>query len=1197
MMKQITQFALLLHVLLFNPALQAQDSLEQNTFVPKLMAPIGHSNFIHGVRFSPDEKYVITSSGDNTAKVWDLNSRKVVMELYHTRAGVFYSEFSPDGKFILTAPVIPNAKIWDAKSGQEIRELTGHTGSINSARHSQDGKYIVTASSDSTAKVWNAFTGEEVLALKGHTQKVYSAQFSPDQQLVLTASADSTAKVWNVSSGKEILEFRGHANRVYSALFSPNGKLALTASTDGTAKIWNVKTGLELATLAGHTGAVWSALFSPDGTQIITTSSDSTAKIWDVHTGKEILTLKGHTGSVRSAQFSANGRRIVTTGLDETTKMWDALTGRMLFEMKGYTAAIPSFSFSPDKQKLVIASWDHTAKVLDLKKGIISTVLQGHHSNLTSAQYSPDGKYIATASWDLSARVWDAHSGKELLELSGHHGSVRSALYSPDGAHIVTASWDSTAMVWNALTGENRWLLDEHTNIVGSAKYSPDGKQIVTTSWDRTAIIWDAHTGKKHRVLEGHNGSVMTANYSPDGSRIVTVSLDKTAKVWSALTGQEYWTLTGHKGYLYSAYFCLNGNHIITRNSDQTGQLWDADSGAEILEFKTKRDFKLAAKTCPNVMQSAVANSFNSSLKFFEADSLTEAFRFFPIDTSDWVVIHPSGLFDASPGAMDKMYYLVGREIIELEQLKERYYEPGLFQRVMAQDGRGLRDVKKFESLEMYPEVLAEIKNDTLNIHLIERNGGIGKVSLFINSKEVQADVNPERNTALTVDLTQFEKFYRTDTFNRIGIRAYNAEGWLKSQRVMLEYAAEFVHRKGQQGVQPLVVEKAHQPKYYAIVIGTSDYSGTQLDLNYADKDSKDMAHALGQTAEILFGTKNVQVNWFSTSTLSSAQTASKENIKAAFDSIANAANPEDVLVVYLSGHGVTFGGLENEQFYYLTKDVYSGDLSDPAIRKNYAMSTEELTQWVNAIPAQKQILILDACASGKVVEDLLAVRNVPTSQIRALDRMKDRTGMFVLAGSAADKVSYEASQFGQGLLTYSLLLGMSGAALADGGSVDVMQLFQFARDKVPEFAQDIGGIQTPTLAFPTGASSFDIGLVTEAVHIPLEEVKPVFVRSNFQEEANFEDVVGLSLALDAYLLDASAAISSKGAIFVDANQFKGAYSIKGRYLLKGNQLQLQGGLFKNKEKVEGFELAGSKNDVDGLIQRIITEVNRILNQ
>ena len=84
----------------------------------------------------------------------------------------------------------------------------------------------------------------------------------------------------------------------------------------------------------------------------------------------------------------------------------------------------------------------------------------------------------------------------------------------------------------------------------------------------------------------------------------------------------------------------------------------------------------------------------------------------------------------------------------------------------------------------------------------------------------------------------------------------------------------------------------------------------------------------------------------------------------------------------------------------------------------------------IKRIPALKQVLLLDTCASGKLVERLTDKREVDGSQIRALDRLKDRTGMHVLAGCAADAVSYEATRYGQGLLTYSLLTGMTGGAL-----------------------------------------------------------------------------------------------------------------------------------------------------------------------
>ncbi len=301
--------------------------------------------------------------------------------------------------------------------------------------------------------------------------------------------------------------------------------------------------------------------------------------------------------------------------------------------------------------------------------------------------------------------------------------------------------------------------------------------------------------------------------------------------------------------------------------------------------------------------------------------------------------------------------------------------------------------------------------------------------------------------------------------------------------------------------------------------------------------------------------------------------------------------------MVYLSGHGNTYGSSGKEQFYYLTKDVYSGELKDPQIRSSYAVSTDELTQWINSIAAQKQVMILDACSSGKVVEDLLAFRSLPASQIRAMDRMKDRTGMFVLAGSATDKASFEASQFGQGLLTYSLLLGMGGAALKDGQSVDVMNLFQFARDKVPEFAEDIGGVQIPLLAFPTDASSFDIGLVTDEVKITLNAVKPLFTRSNFQEDERWIDLLKISKTLDNYLLDASSDPGGREIIFLDINDYDNAYFVTGRYVVKKDQITLYGRLNRGQDTLGDFTATGTTSEINHLMEEILDEVVRIINQ
>ncbi|MCB9080251.1 MAG: caspase family protein [Lewinellaceae bacterium] len=241
------------------------------------------------------------------------------------------------------------------------------------------------------------------------------------------------------------------------------------------------------------------------------------------------------------------------------------------------------------------------------------------------------------------------------------------------------------------------------------------------------------------------------------------------------------------------------------------------------------------------------------------------------------------------------------------------------------------------------------------------------------------------------------------------------------------------------------------------------------MDLRFADQDARAMATSLQIAGEGLFGKKNVQVSLFTTDTSGQAISPSRQNIEAAFNKVRSLAKPEDILVIYFSGHGVNYGAGDQGQFYYLTRDISSSDISDEQVRKTRTISSTELTEWIKQIPAMKQVFILDACNSGKVVVDLASgSKDLSASQVRALDRMKDRTGMFVLAGSAADKVSYEATQYGQGLLTYSLLEGMSGLGLTDDKRVDVMTLFQRSRDRVPELAQGIGVFKPPCWLYPS---------------------------------------------------------------------------------------------------------------------------------
>jgi hypothetical protein len=79
---------------------------------------------------------------------------KSLAELRGHTAWVWSAAFSPDSKWIVTASRDNTARVWEASTGKSIAELRGHTYHVWSAAFSLDGKWIVTASADQTARVW-----------------------------------------------------------------------------------------------------------------------------------------------------------------------------------------------------------------------------------------------------------------------------------------------------------------------------------------------------------------------------------------------------------------------------------------------------------------------------------------------------------------------------------------------------------------------------------------------------------------------------------------------------------------------------------------------------------------------------------------------------------------------------------------------------------------------------------------------------------------------------------------------------------------------------------------------------------------------------------------------------------------------------------------------------------------------------------
>jgi WD40 repeat protein/serine/threonine protein kinase len=261
---------------------------------------------VASARFSPDGRRVVTSSWDNTARVWNIIGPRAEIKLVGHAGYVNDAVFSPgDGRFVATAGRDNRAILWDSGTGKLIARFDGedgHHGAVTSVAFDAGSQRLVTASQDRTAKIWDVKTrkvlvtlggpprGEKIQAgamhIRPHSQAVLRAEFSPDGTRVLTAGEDNRAILWNAVTGEPILQLQGHTAAVTSVCFSVDGKRAITGSRDATAKLWELKEesgktdAAELLTLKGHARDVTAVACSKDGQSILSGSLDGTMILW-----------------------------------------------------------------------------------------------------------------------------------------------------------------------------------------------------------------------------------------------------------------------------------------------------------------------------------------------------------------------------------------------------------------------------------------------------------------------------------------------------------------------------------------------------------------------------------------------------------------------------------------------------------------------------------------------------------------------------------------------------------------------------------------------------------------------------------------------------------------------------------------------------------------------------------------------------
>jgi len=282
---------------------------------------IGHTNEIFGLAFDPNNQVVASGSGDESIRLWDVNTGRIQTILKGHTAPVRTLAFSPKGRFLASGASDKTTRVWDLKTGKEFVSFSSVFGNIRAVAFSPDGEILASTGDGGSLRLLDWKANKELKAMKSGFGIIYAVAFSPSGSVLATGSSDTQVHIWDPSSGQQQTVFSGHAKAVLAVAYSPDGSLLASGSADGTVRLWEVQTGRERGVLVGHTGKVTAVGFAANGNTVISAGSDGTVRFWDSATGRSLGILSDHKGPVWALALSHNGDFMAFGGRERTVQL------------------------------------------------------------------------------------------------------------------------------------------------------------------------------------------------------------------------------------------------------------------------------------------------------------------------------------------------------------------------------------------------------------------------------------------------------------------------------------------------------------------------------------------------------------------------------------------------------------------------------------------------------------------------------------------------------------------------------------------------------------------------------------------------------------------------------------------------------------------------------------------------------------
>ena len=1087
---------------------------------PELVVSSGHNQPVNCVDISPNGKYIVSGANDNLVKVYNLTMQQELNTLVGYTGRIHQVKFSSDNKYIVSSCFGNKIFIHSHPEGKLIGKIDNNLSSEN-FRLTSDG--LIYTSGKDYLEAYRIETGELV---KRFDNIEINKRFAllPDNNTLISPTQNeegvSGLGFYSLAEGN-LTHFMAFEHMIFTCNIqsTPDGKKVIFENKSGDYAVIDVMLKKVERILKFSPNSNF--LSSPDSKQLISAGFDNTVRFWNLNTGEKLKEIKDISpeGEIFSLASLLNGFAFNNNGKMLAVAYQDLTDGKLYFTVEWFNSATMksigkyageyklTTSLAVDYENNILMTGtlnnDMGVKCYDLKKCSQKAFFPGG----ASFGYG-GGNLVVLNTTDKNHPKLDVHSTPSLRKIRSLdlYGSTIVIALSPSGQYVVAndqkiiPNKDQTQSPGHAVT--RVWDL---TN----------GKEIVSrkTAFQDQAAQYLFSENEEELIVIKSNGNVEVINLI-NGQVIENRQLNISFNYPSTVFGDSGHTIIGATNNGLKSINCKTGEiqeEIVTFESNfgpYTGAVSPDKSLIAISGWKTAAahrnyvlvyDWQTKELVCELTGHSATVTKLvfdknnelytvdqNGVVAIWNIEECKAKTSFLSFGKEDYMITTPDGYYKSTKGNIKNVAFRQRGELYTFDQFDLRFNRPD----------------KVLESVGFASQSLIELYHRAY-VKRLKRMGfseDISSMSIGAPEIEIQSIEDVPLSTAsssINISLKSTSENLPLDrllvTVNDIPI--YGRQGIILKSNTQKTYTEniEIPLVAGKNTVQVSMMNTAgiestrktfsiectkttSKPNLYIIAVGISNYKDSSMNLTYSDKDATDLTTLFKEKkgTNAIFNETFVQ--------LFTNEEAVKENILAAKSKLRE-SHPDDHVVLFYSGHGV----LDEQLDYYLS--THDLQFEQPNER---GLNFDDFKDLIDDVPARNRLIFVDACHSGEVDKDEV---EIPANDLAQLDEdktlnskgfkakgkkiiglgntfelmqelfveLRKESGATIIASSAGKEYSLESPIWQNGVFTFAIKEGLIDKKADQNKDqfISVSELKSYLFTRVHDLTN---GKQTPTV-------------------------------------------------------------------------------------------------------------------------------------